>query len=344
MGRGRGADDLSEVVRQRLQALLAEIPARRVADGEGIAGPGRIESSVEPVVSGEPRINHAPAPAHPAVADLAGQGLARNSIDQYFPGELSAGGDPRADASIDAGRRSAEGGPKRRSRDDAAAAVSPEPEPQVTAPSSGQLLRLAPRLGQFVREHLIVVGVVVLTGVLWGGYSLLQARTTPVAVAAQPSVAVSGGPASATPTSTARLLVHVLGEVRRPGVVTLAEGARVRDALVAAGGLTSRAKPGDLNLAAPVVDGSQLVIGRRGSRISGTGAGASGTAAGPGKIDLNSASAEQLDALPGVGPVTAQKILAWRAAHGRFRSVTELQEVDGIGPKSYAEIAPLVRV
>lgn len=310
MGWSRGADDLSEVVRQRLQALLAEIPPRRAADSEGVAGPGLADPAAEP----------APGAGPPS------------------------GGNRSAAHTTDPGRRAAHSG--RDGVRDAVADESPEPDPSVAARLPGQLVRLAPQLGQFIREHLIVVGVVVLTGVLWGGYNLLQARTTPVAVAAQPSVAVSGVPASSTPTptSTARLLVHVLGEVRRPGVVTLAEGARVRDALAAAGGLTSRAKPGDLNLAAPVVDGSQLVIGRRGSRVSGTGTSPVGGASGTAKVDLNAATAEQLDALPGVGPVTAQKILAWRAAHQRFRSVTELQEVDGIGPKSYAEIAPLVRV
>ncbi len=311
MGWSRGADDLSEVVSQRLRALLAEIPPRRAADGEVGAGPGRADPVAEPAPGAEP----------------------------------PEGGNRSAEPTTDPGRRAPHGG--REGVRDAVVDESPEPEPPVAVRLSGQLTRLAPQLGQFIREHLIVVGVVVLTGVLWGGYSLLQARTTPVAVAAaQPSVAVSGVPAAATPTpaSTVRLLVHVLGEVRRPGVVTLAEGARVRDALAAAGGLTPRAKPGDLNLAAPVVDGSQLVIGRRGSRVSGIGTSPVGGAGGTAKVDLNSATAEQLDALPGVGPVTAQKILGWRAAHQRFRSVTELQEVDGIGPKSYAQIAPLVRV
>ncbi len=187
-----------------------------------------------------------------------------------------------------------------------------------------------------------------LSGVLWGGYSLMQARTVPVAAAApQPSVAVSAAPPSPSATAAAKLLVHVLGEVRRPGVVTLPEGARVKDALSAAGGLTRRARPGDLNLAAPVADGAQLIVGRAGSQMrgaGGSGGGGTGGAGAPAKIDLNTATAEQLDALPGVGPVTAQKILAWRTEHGRFRSVAELQEVDGIGPKSYAEIAPHVRV
>lgn len=285
MRRDRSADDLSEVVRRRLEALLAEIPPRRGVDTDEISPPS-------PATEPERR----PVPAVPA-------------------------GD------------------------------NPEPDPPVAARSRAPLMAWAPRVRQFVGEHLIVVGIVVLSGVLWGGYSLMQARSVPVAAAAQPSVAISAASPTPSPTATTQLLVHVLGEVRRPGVVKLPEGARVQDALVAAGGLTRRARPGDLNLAAPVADGAQLIIGRTGSQVRGAGGGGggggSGGAAGAGttgKIDLNTATAEQLDALPGVGPVTAQKILAWRAAHGRFRSPAELQEIDGIGPKSYAEIAPHVRV
>jgi len=194
---------------------------------------------------------------------------------------------------------------------------------------------------RFVREHLVVIGVIVLTGCVWGGWSLFQARSTPVAAAAaQPSVQVS----ASSPSPLTRILVHVLGEVRRPGVVALAEGARVQDALDAAGGLTKRATPGQLNLAAPVSDGSQLVIGRKGSQVHATSPTAGAEPGAPAKVDLNTATLEQLDTLPGVGPVTATKILAWRAAHQRFRTVAELQEVDGIGPKSYSQIAAHVRV
>lgn len=226
----------------------------------------------------------------------------------------------------------------------------PQGLPEAPAGRSLEAARAAlPRVREFVREHLVVVGIVVLTGCLWGGYSLLQARSTPVATAAAaPSVEVSTPEPSASSTPT--LLVHVLGEVRRPGVVRVPQGARVRDIILAAGGLTKRADPGALNLAAPVGDGAQLVLGRdgddtevRGAESAGSGSG-SGSAEGTAAIDLNTATLAQLDTLPGVGPVTAQKILDWREEHDRFRSVAELQEVDGIGPKSYAEIAPRVRV
>ncbi|MCC6497382.1 MAG: helix-hairpin-helix domain-containing protein [Propionibacteriaceae bacterium] len=189
------------------------------------------------------------------------------------------------------------------------------------------------------------VVVVLLVGCGWTAYSLLQARSTPVAVAAVPSVLSSPTP-SATP--LLRVLVHVLGAVRRPGLVELEEGGRVADAIALAGGLTAAADPGELNLAAVVADGSQLVIGTRGKpggEVRGDGAGAgAGSGSAPAKVSLNTATLQQLDTLPGVGPVTAQRILDWREQHGRFNSVTELQEVDGIGPKTYADIAPNVRV
>jgi len=104
-----------------------------------------------------------------------------------------------------------------------------------------------------------------------------------------------------------------------------------------------------LNLAQILTDGQQVLVGSRahpGGRLSGGGSD-SGSGASSGsspQVDLNTATATQLDSLPGVGPVTAERILAWRTEHGRFRRVDELQEVEGIGPKTYADIAPHVRV
>jgi competence protein ComEA len=156
--------------------------------------------------------------------------------------------------------------------------------------------------------------------------------------------------------------VHVLGAVRRPGVVELSAGSRVQDALDRAGGLTASAHLGNLNLAQPLGDGQQVFIGRGGDRsevrepdasltrppvAGGADAGAPGggsPASPPGPVDLNTATPEQLDQLPGIGPVTAQKILGWRQQNGRFHSVEELQEVDGIGPKTFADLQPLVTV
>jgi competence protein ComEA len=213
------------------------------------------------------------------------------------------------------------------------------------SPAGGAAARAAWRAIEFASEHLVAVLIVLLVGCGWTAYSLLQARTTPVAVAAPPSVVSSP---SVMATAAPRMLVHVLGAVHRPGVVELAEGSRVEDAIAEAGGLTKAADPAELNLAAVVADGAQVVIGThrkpRGEvRGDGAEAGAGRASGSPRTVSLNTATLEQLDGLPGVGPVTAQKILAWRQKHGRFTSVSELQEVDGIGPKTYADIAPNVR-
>lgn len=347
MSRDRSVDDLSEVVRRRLEALLAEIPPRRVA-GDASAAPAwaeqvpQLQQGMESSPAGQSGPQQKPgrepwfgAGREPGRRSgfVAGSELGRESESHPEPD-----GGPRPERELPQVRDGAASAP---------GSVADE-SPGRRSPAAllgGSLAALAPRVRQFVRDHLVVVGIVVLTGVLWAGYNLLQTRTTPVAVAAaQPSVEVSAAPVTPSPTKAAQLLVHVLGEVRRPGVVKLAEGARVQDALAAAGGLTRRAKAGDLNLAAPVADGAQLVIGRSGSQVRSATVGAGPGGAVAGKLDLNTATADQLDTLPGVGPVTAQKILSWRAAHGRFRAVAELQEVDGIGPKSYAEIAPRVRV
>ncbi len=206
---------------------------------------------------------------------------------------------------------------------------------------------------RFSRMHVGVIAVLLALGVIATGWLLLRAR--PVAVASPSEVVTMSTPLDSPPAASAstserasRLVVHVLGAVRRPGLVRLPEHSRVQDAIDAAGGLTRRADPGELNLAQPLADGQQLVIGTtsdpagevRDGRESGAGSGGSAT----GALDLNHASQPQLEELPGVGPVTAQAILAWRQQNGRFSRIEELQEVDGIGPKTYAQIAPHVRV
>jgi competence protein ComEA len=137
-------------------------------------------------------------------------------------------------------------------------------------------------------------------------------------------------------------LVDVAGAVRRPGVYRLREGDRVQDAVRRAGGAMRRAELDAINLAAKVVDGQQIVVPQRGSAAgvaAGQPAASTGdaTPSGP-PISLNSATAEQLDTLDGVGPATAQKILQWRQAHGGFRSVDDLGQVPGIGPKKLAAL------
>lgn len=141
-------------------------------------------------------------------------------------------------------------------------------------------------------------------------------------------------PARAAP----RLVVDVAGAVRRPGLYRLATGSRVADALAAAGGASARAEVAAVNLAAPLADGEQVLVPVHGA----AGAAASSGSAATGPVDLNSATAEQLDALPGVGPSTAEKIIAYRQAHGPFRSLAELDAVPGIGAGRIAQLKGLV--
>jgi competence protein ComEA len=144
------------------------------------------------------------------------------------------------------------------------------------------------------------------------------------------------------------VVVHVTGFVRRPGLVTLAAGARVADAVAAAGGVTKPRAADTVNLARPVVDGEQIAVGAPGARVSGSTAPAppptSGGQPAATPIDLNTATVEALDALPGLGPVLSARIVEWRAAHGLFRSVDELGEVVGIGPALMERLRPHVRV
>jgi competence protein ComEA len=146
----------------------------------------------------------------------------------------------------------------------------------------------------------------------------------------------------ARPRAAAKLLVvDVAGDVRRPGLYPLRAGSRVEDAIVAAGGATRKAQLDAVNLAAPVADGEQIVV--PGSGAGGVAAESSPAGSSPSApLDLNSATLEQLEALPGIGPVTAQKILAYRQQHGAFHSVSELEGVSGFGPAHLAALKGLV--
>jgi competence protein ComEA len=148
-------------------------------------------------------------------------------------------------------------------------------------------------------------------------------------------------PSTTTAAAGAPIVVDVVGAVRRPGLYRLSKGARIADALTRAGGATRRAQLELVNLAAPVSDGEQIVVPRRGAGVAaGSGGGAPAAPAGP--VHLNMATLEQLDALPGVGPVTAQKILDYRQEHGAFGSVDELDAIPGIGPARLEQLRDLV--
>jgi competence protein ComEA len=161
---------------------------------------------------------------------------------------------------------------------------------------------------------------------------------------AGPAAAPSYAPVptrAAQPAAAKLLVVDVAGDVRRPGLHTVPAGSRVDDAIAAAGGATRKAQLDAVNLAAPVVDGEQIVVpgsGAGGVAVDSSPAGSSPSA----PLDLNSATLEQLEALPGIGPVTAQKIIDYRQQHGAFHSVAELEGVPGIGPAHLAQLKGLV--
>ncbi|WP_017625240.1 helix-hairpin-helix domain-containing protein [Nocardiopsis chromatogenes] len=154
------------------------------------------------------------------------------------------------------------------------------------------------------------------------------------------------GPAGAPPQAPpGEVTVHVGGEVKEPGLVTLPAGSRVADAIEEAGGVADGADTGTLNLARPLADGEQILVGEEYEQPPPSAPGAAPPDGGKGAlIDLNTATQEQLQTLPGVGPVLAERIIAFRTEHGGFKAVEQLQDVSGIGEKRYAELKDLVHV
>jgi competence protein ComEA len=156
------------------------------------------------------------------------------------------------------------------------------------------------------------------------------------------SPAPQAASAAAATLPRALVAVDVVGAVRRAGLYRLPQGSRIADALARAGGATRKADLALVNLAAPLADGSQIVVPARTGGASPGGGGGAGPAAPAGPVHLNSATLADLDALPGVGPVTAQKILDYRQQHGAFGSVDELDAIPGIGPKRMDQLRGLV--
>src|SRR5215218_5985868 len=170
------------------------------------------------------------------------------------------------------------------------------------------------------RRRALVLAAAALVLLAVAGRTLAGAGAASEQPAAQPLV-------PETPAVAPRLVVHVAGAVKRPGLYRLAEGKRVADAVARAGGAIAPADTAAINLAAPLADGMQVLVPRR--------AAGPNPAAGQApavRVSLGSATVGQLDALPGVGPVTAQKIVDYRSAHGGFRSVDDLDAIPGIGP------------
>ncbi|OBF16077.1 hypothetical protein A5725_25685 [Mycobacterium kubicae] len=216
------------------------------------------------------------------------------------------------------------------------------------------------------RAGAIALAVIAALAVLITVFTLLRSHPAPVMSAKLPAVepvsSISARP-SANGGPDRPVVVSVVGLVHKPGLVTLAPGARIADALQAAGGATDGADTIGLNMARQLGDGEQIVVGLApvsgqpptlGSSVSTGAAGpapaspaTSGTSGNPKPgqlVDLNTATVEQLDALPGVGPVTAAAIVAWRQAHGRFTSVDQLADVEGIGAARLDKLRALVRV
>mgnify|MGYP000902147104 CR=1 FL=1 len=213
--------------------------------------------------------------------------------------------------------------------------------------TAGERLRvLGPWTGSALRGLAIIVAVTLVLGAYWawsGRPRAVAVGPSPSTAAVEPSGAPSVDPPAtppATPSPAAVVVVHVVGRVARPGLVTLPAGSRVADAIAAAGGVTRPRAADSVNLARVLADGEQIAVGVDAVAAASTPT----TGAVAPIVDLNTADLAALDSLPGVGPVLAGRILAWRQAHGPFRSVDELGEVSGIGDAILGQLRPLVRV
>lgn len=340
---------MSDELRQRLEALVSS--SARPRRGDPTPGPPPTAAPaalIEEKGAGRGWVRPGPDPDQTVVRPV------RRIAPERSPQNPTVTQDPRDSTGAAAVVAGAERpGPGRAPR------PAPGPEPADGPPIHQSPGATAPRQAlEFGRRHLQVIGALLALGVLLGGFALTRARSHPVAPPAVAAIPAAPAAASASPTATPEVMVHVLGAVNRPGVYRLPAGARVVDAVDAAGGLTPQARPGELNFAQPLEDGQQVLVGSTdnpGGQVRTDGGGdaggtasttSEGTGAKPsgGKVNLNKATVDQLDALPGIGPVTAGKIIAWREQNQKFTRIEELQEVPGIGPKSYAELAPLVTV
>lgn len=221
------------------------------------------------------------------------------------------------------------------------ASRAPEPAPrQLVRPNFAEE-SLAERLNRLRDDPRAVAGALAVVALVAGVFFYRSALATGGDTAAAPG-AVS--PAASTSTAPTEVVVHVSGAVGQSGVYRLPGGARVSDAVDAAGGAHEGADLDRLNLAALLADGQRVHVPRLGEPMPEGVNGGSGTAEQAGPVSLNLATAEQLEELPGVGPSLAQAILAERQRRGGFRSVDDLLEVRGIGDKRLADLRPLVTV
>ena len=245
-----------------------------------------------------------------------------------------------------------------------------DPAPEAGCPDADGTGRVGPSLRWRVGlpVALLIAALAVLGGAwFWAQVAAGQPQVLPLSeVSATESGPTGGGELQVQETDRAgppevsaespqagTVIIHVAGAVAVPGVVQLPAGSRVHQAIAEAGGGTPSADLNRLNLAAVLVDGQKLYVPLPGEDLPADSGGAAGTAAavpgggaasGEGKVNLNTASVEELDALPKVGPVLAQRIVDWRKEHGLFKTVEELDAVDGVGPKMLETLLPLVGI
>jgi competence protein ComEA len=321
----RTSSEHQEAVARRLAQLGAELEATR-------AGPVARASGEEPwpghspVTSAAPDLRVVPAPARPPPARTAPVEPADEAPRVPVPGRHAA--------------------PRRTVRVAETLVPATLRGPAALGPGALTVVALVVALGMAVTAWLVVRGdpeePTVAVGAPAPGDDLV------VLPPSAPFPGPSSGPSSAAvrPARDAdTVTVDVAGRVRRPGIAVLDAGARVVDALEAAGGARPGVDLSSLNLARVLVDGEQVVVGVAAPDVGGVPTAAAPGAPVPGPlVNLNTASATELEALPEVGPVTAAAIIAWREANGGFTAVEELLEVDGIGETTLGRIAPYATV
>jgi competence protein ComEA len=220
-------------------------------------------------------------------------------------------------------------------------------------PPNWRGLRLDPGRPGAVALALVAAAAAVLAAVgVWRDRPVAE-QPPPLTVAGAAELAPAAAAGVGRPPGSGQpLVVSVAGKVQRPGLVQLPEGARVADAIAKAGGPVRGTDLTALNLARRVADGEQILVGvvapagspDAGAAAPPAGGAGTGVPVPGGKVDLNRATAEQLDTLPGVGPVTAQRILDWRTRHGRFSSVDQLREIEGIGERRFSQLRDQVTI
>jgi competence protein ComEA len=200
-----------------------------------------------------------------------------------------------------------------------------------TTPEPAQILVTPPALAINPIFKIVIAVVIVTAGLVW----LNRPSSVAVPEVASPGIPIAtNSQAAVSPQGFDQIVVDVKGDVLTPGLVTLPAGSRVADAIAAAGGVIPTADVTSLNLAERLSDGQMIFIGNAQSMD---------LSSDP-RVNLNLATQADLDTLPGVGPVMAGRIIAWRESNQRFHSIEELQEVPGIGPKVFANLKPLVRI